>query len=146
MPDNKDDPRFEAILQGHRELKLLLAEIDRALAEQTAAVEEVSEKLGRLGDLLVRHFTMEEDEGYFSEALLRAPQLVAKANQLLAQHPKMRCKATALISDLSLGPQEDWWTKTRRLFLEFRDELTQHERQEDRLIQEAYVRDVGAND
>ena len=138
---------FDPVLQGHRELHALLNAIHKALAEKTATVAEVSDLIAQLGDRLVKHFAMEEDGGYFSEALLRAPQLVAKANQLLAQHPKICSQAKSLAVELQAAPtNEGWWTKTAQVFGEFRDELLRHERQEDRLIQDAYVQDVGSHD
>jgi len=77
-------------LAEHRELKSLLGKIDQVLAERTGSVAEVSHLLAQLGDKLAKHFVTEEEGSYFSEALLHAPQLVSKANELLAQHPRMR--------------------------------------------------------
>jgi hypothetical protein len=128
-------------------LRLLLGAIERALRERTASIAEVSDMLAQLGDRLVKHFALEEQEGYFGDALLRAPQLVAKANQLLAQHPLMCGCVSSLLQEAQSAPEgEDWWDRTERLFLAFRDELLRHERQEDRLLLEAYGQDIGSHD
>jgi hypothetical protein len=146
-PDMPDAHAYDAILAGHQELKSLLARIDRALAEHLGTIAEVSDLIAQLGDRLVRHFALEEHGGYFSDALVSAPQLVAKANQLLAQHPKMSGNANSLLVEIRHTPQnEEWWSNTRRLFVAFRDALLHHERSEDRLIQEAYGLDLGSND
>ncbi len=104
--------------------------------------------LGQLGDRLVKHFTCEEDGGYFADALLHAPQLVSKANALLAQHPKMCTQAKSLAVDLQASrvASVDWWAHTAALFRAFRDELLRHEKQENMLLQEAYQRDIGTTD
>ncbi len=146
-PDVPDSHTYDAILAGHQELKSLLARIDRALAERLGTIAEVSDLIAQLGDRLVRHFALEEHGGYFGDALVSAPQLVAKANQLLAQHPKMSGNANTLVLEIRQSPQnEEWWSNTRRLFVAFRDALLQHERAEDRLLQEAYGLDLGSND
>ncbi len=146
-PDSPEFKAYQAILAGHQELKALLERIDQILANRSGTIEEACHLLAQLGDRLVKHFAMEEGEGYFEEAVLHAPQLVAKMNHLLAQHPKMCSQAQSLVAEASSrSGQEDWWETTRRLFLSFRDELLRHERAEDRLLQEAYNLDIGSHD
>jgi hypothetical protein len=142
------DRAYQENAARHRELKELLARIEQSLEERTATVDEVSDMLGLLGDRLVKHFAMEEDGGYFADVLVHAPQLISKANALLAQHPKMCAQAKGLALEIACREptQPDWWQHTVELFRAFREELARHERQEDGLLQEAYTRDIGAND
>jgi hypothetical protein len=144
----EDDRAYEENAARHRELKALLARIEQSLEERTATVDEVSDMLGLLGDRLVKHFAMEEDGGYFADVLLHAPQLISKANALLAQHPKMCAQANELVLEVACRKQApvDWWQHTVELFRAFREELARHEKQEDGLLQEAYTRDIGAHD
>jgi iron-sulfur cluster repair protein YtfE (RIC family) len=140
---------YRAILAQHQELKALLGRIDRALAERKATIPEVGDLLGQLGDRLVKHFATEEDGGYFAEALAHAPQLISKANQLLAQHPKMRAQARQITIETQpppVGGADAWWEETSRRFLAFREELLKHEGRENVLLQEAYGRDIGSHD
>ncbi len=148
MPtDGPDAARHQRIADDHRALKALLARIDEALDQRNKSVAEVGDLLGELGDRLIRHFTLEEEGGYFAEALTHAPRLVAKANELLAQHPRMCTRASELVQLASAeSPTETWWRQTRERFLAFQEELLKHERAEDGLLQEAYQRDLGAND
>jgi hypothetical protein len=97
---------------------------------------------------LTKHFALEEDGGYFVEALHHAPQLISKANQLLAQHPKICTQAQHLVGDLQNRNSfsKDWWDETRARFCEFRDELLKHEKHENGLLQEAYGQDIGSHD
>lgn len=139
---------FQEHVSQHRELRALLTRIDETLQRSSASIDEIGQLLGQLGDRLVHHFTCEEEGGYFAEALVHAPQLLAKANALLAQHPKMCVQAKNLTVELQLGtaPNIDWRTRTAALFTAFRDELLRHEKQENVLLQEAYQRDIGIND
>ncbi len=147
--ESPEHQAYRAILAQHQELKALLARIDDALAARKATIPEVGDLLGQLGDRLVKHFATEEDGGYFAEALAHAPQLVSKANQLLAQHPKMRTQAQRFVVELDgpgAGGADAWWEETSRRFRAFREELLKHETRENALLQEAYSRDIGSHD
>jgi len=143
MTDCSPHESLAEFLAQHRSVKELLARIECVLAEQSVSIEEAARLLGQLGDQLVKYFALQEADGYFAEALTQAPQLIARANDLLAQHPKM----THLVQQLTESePGEDWWRQTRERFRAFVGELARHERGEDRLLQEAYVRDIAATD
>ncbi|NUQ64213.1 MAG: hemerythrin domain-containing protein [Pirellulales bacterium] len=147
MSQSPNPPGYERVLADHHALKDLLSRIDQALTEKTSSIAEVSDLLAKLGDRLVRHFSMEEEGGYFSEALLQAPRLISRANELMAQHPKMCTCVRDLVPGVGeVGPKKDWWQETRQRFDAFREELLRHEQGEDRLLQEAYNRDIGATD
>jgi len=135
-------------LAKHQELKALIVAIDEALQRRSATIDEVSRMLAMLGDRLVKRFALEEDGGYFAEAIVHAPQLVSKANALLAQHPKMHILAKNLVLDAPAGDDQsdDWWLRTAALFKAFREEFARHESQENVLIQEAYHQDIGVTD
>jgi hypothetical protein len=77
MMDSSQPPTVTQLLAQHRDLKELLARIQRVLAEQSLGVDEAARLLGQLGDQLVKHFALEEADGYFSDALTHAPQLIA---------------------------------------------------------------------
>jgi hypothetical protein len=143
-----DDRKYQESVARDRELKALIARIGDALEKRDSTVDEVSTMLAQLGDDLVKHFALEENGGYFADALLHAPQLISKANALLAQHPKMCMQAKDLVRELTDSRQvgESWWSRTTDLFHAFRDEIARHEKQENVLLQEAYTQDLGAND
>jgi hemerythrin len=143
MTKPTQSPPLAELLAQHRDLRELLARIERVLAEQSTSIDEAAHLLGQLGDKLVKHFALEEAGGYFSEALTQAPQLVARANDLLAQHPKM----TREVKQLTETQASDaWWRETHQRFQALTAELLRHERSEDQLLQEAYGRDIAATD
>lgn len=143
-------PEYRAYLEiqdDHRKLKELLARIDGLLAAQNASETEVTDLLALLGDVLVKHFALEEKDSYFGDALTHAPRLVAKANELMNQHPKMAWKAQQLgQSTTDQCGSAQWWQETRLRFRQFMRELIEHETCENRLLQEAYTSDVGTSD
>ena len=147
---DSQSPDFQAhqeALQRHRALHDLLARIDQALETRTGTIAEVSGLLARLGDRLVKHFESEEEGGYFAEALTQAPRLISRANELMAQHPKMTRYGRELAGAADPDQAPDlWWQQTRERFKAFQAELSKHESQENDLLQEAYNRDLGAND
>lgn len=78
---------------------------------------------------------------------MQAPRLVTRANELLAQHPKMCTQATELCKLAAATERaDDWWQETASRFQAFKKELLAHESKEDSLLQEAYQQDLGAND
>jgi hypothetical protein len=144
--ESPESKSYQEVLEDHVQLKGLLADIHAAL-EERADIEQVSRMLAQLGDRIVAHFTLEEDGGYFTEAIMHSPRLVARANRLMAQHPKLSAKARAVIEGAEADQgTETWWQETRQFFDEFREALAQHERGEDELLQEAYTQDIGSND
>lgn len=139
--------KFHHVQQQHRELADLLSQIETRLEQRSGPIDEVVRLLGQLGDRLIKHFETEEAGGYFAEALTHAPRLFERANALMLQHPKMTLSSRKLAGavDPETSPEE-WWEQTAERFREFRAELHQHERAEDRLIQEVYMRDIGSHD
>lgn len=146
-PDPAPSARYQKVADDHAALKALLHRIDHALDSRGVDIAEVGRMLGELGDRLVRHFALEEEGGYFSEALLHSPRLVDQANALMAQHPKMCAQADVLCQVAGAASNaETWWTNTRQRFRAFKEELLRHERAEDGLMQEAYQQDLGSHD
>ncbi|MDD4267980.1 MAG: hemerythrin domain-containing protein [Pirellulales bacterium] len=147
MSPDPSELTFHKIQEQHRRLADLLKRIETLLERRSGPPQEVVQLLGQLGDQLVKHFETEETGGYFTEALLHAPQLVARANALMLQHPKMTQRSRELggAADPETSP-EAWWEQTRERFAAFRAELHEHERAEDGLIQEVYMRDIGSHD
>ncbi len=139
--------KFQKIQEEHRQLASLLEQIESALTERSGPISDVVDLIGQLGHQLTKHFQSEEAGGYFEEALDEAPQLFERANALMLQHPKMTKSARKLAEAADPDVDPDlWWEQTAQHFEALRVELKKHEREEDRLIQEAYTRDIGSND
>ncbi len=145
--ESSEFDKFQEIREEHRQLASLLEQIDSALAERSGPISEVVDLLGQLGHQLTKHFQSEEAGGYFAEALHEAPRLFERANALMVQHPKMTKRSRMLAGAADPETEPDlWWEQTAERFAAFRAELREHEREEDRLIQEAFTRDIGSHD
>ena len=138
---------FGLLAEEHQALKELLSRIETALADRCLTIAQVGDLLAELGDRLVKHFSMEETGGYLADFVTRAPQLVRRANELLAQHPKMAGRAQQLVTlGSARSASQQWWDETQTRFAAFMQELLTHERLEDRLVQQAYTEDIQAGD
>lgn len=145
--ESSEFEKFQKIQEQHRQLASLLEQIESALTQRSSPINDVVDLIGQLGHQLTKHFQSEEAGGYFEEALDEAPQLFDRANALMLQHPKMTQSARKLVE--AADPETDpdlWWQQTTERFEALRVELKKHEREEDRLIQEAYTRDIGSHD
>lgn len=144
---SQTSPPYSVLLDQNQCLRDLLHRIGDALQQRRQSVAEVGHLLAQLGDLLVKHFAMEESDGYLADALTHAPQLVSRANDLLRQHPQMAARAQTLVEFGAPRPSSQlWWEETQQRYAAFMGELLEHERREDRLIQEAYTNDIQASD
>jgi hemerythrin len=138
---------IEAVEEDHRQLKATLNEINKSIGERSVPVERAKELLDGLCDRLENHFELEEKGGYFTEAIEHAPQLSGKADDLVDEHAELsECARKILESAPTEEGSDAWWQHIDEQFNKLRKELLTHERDEDRLIQEAYHRDLGAND
>ncbi len=146
-PNPHEQDILRAVEEDHKALLALLTELHRAAGERNTPPEEVCRMLGQLADHLLSHFELEERGGYFSDAVAHAPQLADRADGLLEEHPRMAEAARELADWASAAMGSDtWWDELAERFGAFREKLLAHERNEDRLIQEAYTRDLGAKD
>ncbi len=143
-PSAEKNP-FQEVLDDHKALKILLAEIDETLDQRKATMAAAARLLNQLGDQLIGHFALEESGGYFTEAVLYAPHLAARSQMLMGQHGKLLIAARGLAAPADKG-DDAWWEETRNRFARFQRELLHHEQREDSLLQEAYLYDLGSTD
>ena len=136
---------FQEVLDDHKALRALLTKIDETLGQRKATVAEATKLLHQLADHLIGHFALEESGGYFTEAVLHAPHLATRSQMLMGQHDKLSMAARGLAAPTDQGANA-WWEETRHRFVGFQQELLLHERNEDGLLQEAYVNDLGSTD
>jgi len=93
------------------------------------------------------HFEMEEQGGFLDGALAHDPRLSAMAADLLRQHPMLSHDLKQLITTVENAPAEPAWRATFAEQLHgFINRLVEHERAENRLVQDAYHDDIGEVD
>lgn len=145
--DSAKPAPVEAVEEDHKRLKAALNEINTAFDKRNVSADEAAKLLEALCDRLQHHFELEEKGGYFTEAIQHAPQLSSKAENLVEEHTDLaNCAREILESTQAELGSDAWWQEVGEQFQKLRKELLTHERDEDRLIQEAYQRDLGSND
>jgi hypothetical protein len=148
MTPRSKPPRANVlILDEHARLRHKLADAREVLTARCATGVEVVALLEEVHRSVLDHFEHEEEGGCFARALLEAPRLRERAEQLLSQHVQMAAQLSAL---RSLGRQvrmsKPWWDDLRDQFHDFVRQFEQHESDENTLLHEAYNVDIGAED
>jgi hypothetical protein len=148
MPQNA--PSFATLL-GHEHVSLLthlgcLEEKPGPETEDRAAV-----LVGRLREVRVtlqHHFEFEEQGGYMSYFVAEdAPDLYRAAQELLAEHDRLRTDLDALITTAAALPPESLVTPAlREQVRPWVQQVRKHEACENRLIYQACNQDIGTAD
>ena len=137
----------QPLLDEHLEMHGLLDEIRAMLAAKESDFGEVASRLARARDLLTQHFEHEEAEGYFFHVIRVAPQYKLLVDSLCQEHPKLSEQITALVEEAEQLPGSDaCWGYVERQFKAFSFQLSRHESKENRMVQQAYNRDIGTSD
>lgn len=101
--------------------------------------QEVHAQLYEYRQLFCDHLANEEQEGLLELAITEAPHLARRVERLLADHERLRNRMETLLASAAVSS----WVHIHVAFIAFRDELRQHERAEDDLMQHAYLDDLG---
>lgn len=138
----------EVLLEQHREIEKLIGQIEGFFSGRVKEPLGLADRIQRLCHLLPDHFRLEEDGGLFDEAVLVAPRLVARARVLQSQHRSLTELFQSLCKQVS--PEkfqiQGWWADAQAAFLRFKEEIIRHEHEENLLLQEAFLADLGAKD
>lgn len=154
--DRADPVILGHILQEHRELHGLLRSTREAIAAPhespsanavAAGCERIAQALTALREHLAEHFQQEEDGGFLEESLARLPRLASEAREVLAEHPGLLNEADRLIERTSRGdiPAQGWASLCHDVD-RFATRLLDHERRENRVVQQGYNEDLGLVD
>jgi hypothetical protein len=135
------------ILEEHEALREKLHRIHAVLAEPEPNRTEIESLLREFLNALVLHFSMEEDEGFFTDVTTHAPRLTSEADKLCVEHKHLLDEAKSLIRFASAGsPSMSWWRELSVRCHELSKRLMQHEHRENKLLQEAHQSDIGLSD
>jgi hemerythrin HHE cation binding domain-containing protein len=138
---------YELTQREHEQIRGKLKFLHQQLKQQQASVEEVERLFVELRSVLVAHFHNEECDGFFDQIVARAPQLSRKADSLTREHMKFLGDLDSLVRIASgrTGQPACWHTLSLR-FEEFVKQLMHHECEENGMLQQAYIDDLGTKD
>ena len=145
MPDSPT--AFKNVLADHQHLSELFSQVRNALRTEGVGREELAALLDDLQVHALDHFSHEEQDGLFERIAAHAPRLSEEALDLKQQHQALAETLERVVESVKL----DGWNprraeETSNRFTEFLLQFDEHEESENRLLQEAYDRDVGSKD
>jgi hypothetical protein len=144
---------LQEIKEDHHELRQLLHHTGAMLERpdwMPIEYNRLADLFEKLRDQLGMHFALEEAYGYFDDALLVAPRLSRKAEQLRSQHGELYadlCRLTDQAEQLLYHEASD--AIVAQLAADYRTFCQQfyaHEHRENELILEAIDEDIGVGD
>jgi signal transduction histidine kinase len=135
----------EVIQRAHH---MLLADLSRleelGCTSARGSVAELNTQLRTVQTHLLRHFRLEEQDGYMDAVLKRDPGQERAVQQVLSEHQQLSESLSALIKDLSDRLRIE---EALRLQLgEWIESVRQHESRENLLIENVFNQDIGAED
>jgi hypothetical protein len=137
----------EKIMEEHESLREKIRRIHNALAEPEPGPDEIAVLLREFHAALLVHFLNEENEGFFDEVTAQAPRLSGEAGRLCIEHEHLLRDADELCRFAAAGsPSMAWWRELNSRCHAYSRRLMLHERDENRLLQEAHQADIGAYD
>jgi iron-sulfur cluster repair protein YtfE (RIC family) len=138
---------FEQARAEHEQIRERLKLLHQQLDKRQASLDDIIKRLQELRDCLTAHFRSEECDGFFQQIVEHAPQLTRKADVLSHEHLAMLDELDQLIqfATCDSGQPLCWRTVTLR-FDEFMRKLMHHEREENGMLQTAFVDDLGTMD
>jgi len=138
---------YELTRLEHVQIRNQLRELHRVLALQQTSLEEVERLLQELRAGLHQHFCNEEREGFFEQIVARAPQLSRQADSLTHEHADMIEELDSILRSTQRGEvQPVCWRTLALRFEDFMKCLMHHESEENGMLQQAYVDDLGTKD
>jgi len=138
----------KTLVDEHQRLEKLVENLRRIFfAEYAAPPTVVVGLLRQLAENLRKHFLHEEQGGYFAEVVEQAPRMQGEIDRLLVQHEEFSRDLDAMCRIANSGDAAGaWWFDLAERFEEFVERFIDHEHAENGLLQEAYGRDIGAED
>jgi iron-sulfur cluster repair protein YtfE (RIC family) len=138
---------YGRVLEEHRALRSLLAEIEVAVTQRPAKLAPVINLLESLSEHLGNHFTLEETGDCFSQLVAQAPRMAERIAALLREHTDLHNQLIEFTGHVRhCGGTEAEWEQLATRFHTFRAALHNHEQRENELIQEVFTEDIGSKD
>ncbi len=140
----------ETIRSQQLALRQRIRALEEVFAEPDAAEEYARKTLTLLegfDSALREHFAVEEEGGYFADVLKVAPRLSRRAARLEQNHKEFSEHLEALLALVQYAIDvRDGWERVTTGIERFLRRLTAHEDDENELVREAFMVDLGRGD
>jgi cell division septum initiation protein DivIVA len=157
MAEQTTDAGFEQVLEEHRELRGLVAEMRQFLEQPRPPVAspQAPTWAGDLADRLVlfhdkanKHFRAEERSGFLDKLALARPSASRQINQLQGEHDRILADLRSVLeaSMVYARNKEPECANLRRWTSSVLDRFEQHEHDETELTQDLVCGDYGVGD
>ncbi len=133
----------DAMLREHGELDRLTGRLRRMMSEEALDRCALEAALACVERTLLRHFDLEEGDGYFAHVLEAAPHTHRQVFQLLSEHRWLRQELRRLRGLVNTRFDQE---ALRAAVVGWLVRLDDHERRENALAQEAFQTDLGTGD
>ncbi len=142
---------LETIRSKHFALRQQIRTLEELFAEPPGAgVERARRTLTLLEDFdlgLREHFAVEEKGGYFADILKVAPRLSRRAARLEQNHKEFSERLQSLLALVRYAVDApDDWERVTSAVERFLQALRAHEDEENELVREAFMDDLGLGD
>lgn len=138
------DQSAEAARAAHEKLMRDLQQLEDGVRAESG-IAELAAGLSRVQGDVAAHFESEEQGGYMSDVIDRAPQVNARVQKLLAEHTRLLRSLEQLIAASRAG-SAGTIAPLRQRTAHWIAAVREHEAAENRLVQKVYSRDECAED
>lgn len=136
---------FEALCQAHEELHDNLGKLESVVRPASrGGLAELKERLDTVSKQITDHFRFEEQNGYMDAVSKREPWLDRTIQQLREEHRQLEQSLGALIGDARTVTSMD--NAFREKIRGWIESVRHHESRENELLQDAFNRDIAAED
>jgi hypothetical protein len=149
MVPTASDNRLSAntLRHQHQQLNSLMKAIASRFDHERKPTRNLVSLINALAVHLQMHFEFEESDGYFPSLASKRPHVSAQVEKLLREHKEMLAKVDTLVNMAreDLAKARDTMNLAEQ-FYQLREQLSVHEHEENKLIQDVYNVDIGTKD
>ncbi|MCG8450927.1 MAG: hemerythrin domain-containing protein [Pirellulales bacterium] len=137
----------EKMRKEHEALHKLVYKIREQIQAKSKGRDGAAHLMSKLCRYLGAHFKLEDSGGIFDQIALDAPRFSQEIDSLTIEHSQLLSEALQLAEKANLDHDtEQWWAEIARDYEKFSKRLTDHEHQENKIVQQAYNEDIGTMD
>jgi hemerythrin len=146
--ETAEAPVLHVIQDEHERLEVLITELEWVLIKPSEThLTIVKELMDELALLLKEHFAHEEEGGYFDDLVDIQPAISRRVDRLRQEHREMLAAVQNMIRQLRHADSTPlWFAMIGGEFKDFVRRCTAHQHEENGIVQEGYLTEIGEGD